>query len=431
MGRSGSRVLNIAVSPVTRRPVIAPIDDGMPPEMAALLLLAGPESSSQKRDAIDGYLRTADFDWTSFVESALRHRLVPLLDWQVGAIAPRLFPAEIKDALRVHLEHNRRRSRILLEELHTVTTSLERAGIVALAIKGPVFAVQAYPDISLREYNDLDIFVDRNDYRTTVGCLKELGYIRDPALDHGKELLAWDYYGQDILFEPQLGIAVEPHWRLTPATFPGGLQFSDLRGNATRYAIDGHSFVSLSPEDTLLAVCIHHGKEQWCWLRQVCDVAYFVHRNGDFDWRRVLQIATEHACLRALLLGLCLGRRLLSIDLPEMLVAQIEKDGEVGRLADSAVSSLLYRQSDPPRLDAVSGFRRKLQDSRSRQISYVCRTLLMPSNIHFRMIRLPRPLEFLYYPAKWWHDYLLLPVWNLCKRVFALRTSGVNGPACD
>lgn len=389
------------------------------PETAALLLLVSPHNSSHKLAAINRYFETSGFDWGKFTEIALWHRLVPLLARQIDVLAPQYFPQDIKDALKVYRENNRQRSRLLLDELHKVTSALEGAGIRVMTVKGPVFAAQAYGDISLREYNDIDFMVDKTDYYTTISCLLGLGYTCDRALQHGKELLAWRYYGQDILFKSQLDIAVEPHWRLLPATFPASPQFTDLWPNSTRYEVQEYRFASPALEDTLLVLCIHHGKEHWLWLRQICDVAHFVDRNPGINWPRTLALADRWDCMRALLLGLSLSRQLLSIDLPESVVRLIESDRAVGRLKEDAITGLYSGQQGQLDLQRVSGFRFKLQDNLVRRCSYVLRTVLMPSNAHFGIVYFAPSLEWLYYPVKWVHDYLLLPLWKLYKRVFA------------
>lgn len=388
-------------------------------EIDTLLRIVRPALNPEDTGAINESLAADQFDWTVFTRIALAHRLVPLVQWRIRELAPPGVPEEIAAALNTYSRTRQLYSRLLLDELHAVAAALAEAGVPMMTFKGPVFAAQAYPAISLREYNDLDIVIDRNDYRAAIRCLQSLGYHHGTGTPHRKELLAWRYYGQDILYNTQRDIAVEPHWRLLPATFPASVGFRDLWPTAREYRLEGYRFVSMSPEDTLLVLCMHHGKEHWGWLRQVCDVAFFMHRNQEPDWGLLLERAHGLGCRRALLLGLYLCRRLLATALPDPVVDEINTDKAIGRLGEEAVAGLLAGPAELPGLQAVTRFRFRLQDDLPRKLSYVIRTVSMPSDRHFRLVYLAPPLEFLYFPLRWVHDYLLLPVWKLYKRVVA------------
>ena len=249
------------------------------PEVTVLLHLLRPNVTTEDVALIADNLAEEGFSWTELTEYAIWHRLVPLLARQVEHLVPELFPADIRQVLGQYYKKNRAQCRVLFEELHTVMQSLGRAGIEAMAYKGPVFAAQAYRDIAAREYNDLDIIVANGDYQAVLECLRGLGYSRDHASTHNQTQLAWHYYGQEILFRHRPDIALEPHWRLLPSAFAFNLEYGDLWPNAISLAVEGRCFATLSPEDTLLALCMHHGKEQWRRLRQVCDLAFYLGSN--------------------------------------------------------------------------------------------------------------------------------------------------------
>jgi hypothetical protein len=60
-----------------------------------------------------------------------------------------------------------------------------------------------------------------------------------------------------------------------------------------------------------------------------------------------------------------------------------------------------------PSIFALSRFRLSRRD----RLRYVLRTVATPRTIHFKMVRLPPALFFLYVPLKLGHDYVAQPLW--------------------
>ena len=70
-----------------------------------------------------------------------------------------------------------------------------------------------------------------------------------------------------------------------------------------------------------------------------------------------------------------------------------------------------------PSIYTLTAFRLRMRERTADRVRYVARTLATPRDIHFSLLRLPDALFFLYTPLKLVHDYVLLPVWMLGKRV--------------
>ena len=57
--------------------------------------------------------------------------------------------------------------------------------------------------------------------------------------------------------------------------------------------------------------------------------------------------------------------------------------------------------------------RERLRD----RLRYAMRTQLSPRLVFFKTVPLPDRLFLFYYPIRWIHDYVLLPIWSLSKRL--------------
>jgi hypothetical protein len=66
--------------------------------------------------------------------------------------------------------------------------------------------------------------------------------------------------------------------------------------------------MTLAPEDDLLILAIHGGKEMWWRLNWACDIAAFNESHPKLDWIAILERARAQGCLRMVLLAMSLAR---------------------------------------------------------------------------------------------------------------------------
>ncbi len=198
------------------------------------------------------------------------------------------------------------------------------------------------------------------------------------------------------------------------------IDYGGLWHRAQKVNLDGHTFLTLAPEDDLLLLAIHGGKEMWWKLKWVQDIAAFVASHPDLDWSAVAERARAQGCLRMLLLATSLAREYFSATVPNGIVA--------AELNDRAIEPMVRRiverwQTDEPGASpdnkSVSMERLQLHDGIIRQVRYVARTMLLPSPRHVVSVCLPPDLEFAYIPIKLTHDLLALPIWKALRHALA------------
>src|SRR5215217_5827254 len=108
-------------------------------------------------------LAASDVDWEYLFLLARRHSIVPLLYLQLDRHASDLVPAEKLRELKQHYFENSARNTILTAELCRLISSFADSGIEAIPYKGPVLALFAYDNVSLRRFVDLDVIVKKSD----------------------------------------------------------------------------------------------------------------------------------------------------------------------------------------------------------------------------------------------------------------------------
>src|SRR5262249_169417 len=102
-------------------------------------------------------LCAAPLDWEFVVNTSPVNSILPLVRRDIFAIAFGLGRANRVERLTKGARANALRCLSLTAELIKMMELLRESGVQALPYKGPVLAVDAYGDVALREFEDLDI----------------------------------------------------------------------------------------------------------------------------------------------------------------------------------------------------------------------------------------------------------------------------------
>jgi Uncharacterised nucleotidyltransferase len=335
-------------------------------------------------------------DWDFLFARAAENSVVPLLGRQLSAVSPSVVPPAQLARLKELVRANAIRSLVLTAELIRVLDAFAAARIEAIPYKGPVLAAQAYGEISLREFEDLDLVLRQRDIAGANDALIRLGYRPQYPpifLPHAPSSLIPGEY--DYRDEARL-LTVELHSELTLRHFPVRPALDDLARRLIPVSLSGHAVRTFSPEDTLVFLCVHGSKDFWERLLWIADVAEFVQSHPQLDWEGVYRLADAVRARRMLHLGLALADRLLEAPLPAFILSRVRAD----RVAISAASQLerpmLSRRW--PTLGARTSFRfrRRMVPGMFAGWRYALRLATVPAAEDWHAIRLPRPLAPLY-----------------------------------
>ena len=100
--------------------------------------------------------------------------------------------------------------------------------------------------------------------------------------------------------------------------------------------LGGHDVRTFSPEDALLAICVHGSKDFWARLSWIADVSELIQSNPGLDWKAISARAEALQVQRMLHVGLILAARVLDATLPEEIAGQVKADPTRGRNCDGA-----------------------------------------------------------------------------------------------
>jgi len=364
-----------------------------PTDMRELLLCCARTSAKASRLR---ELAAKNIDWEYLFLLARRHSVVPLVYLQLEKHAADLVPAEHLQKLKQNYIENSARNVVLTDELRRLVTLFADSGIEAIPYKGPVLALFAYGDLTLRRFVDLDVIVKRSDVLKARQILLAQGYTPSKALSlTQQELLLRTQHNMQFSRDNGQSI-VELHWEVAPSLFASTVNADNLWHNLITIKIHGTQFKSLSPDDLLFSLCVHGSRHLWERLAWICDVAELITRHN-FDWTTLLKRAATADSERMFLLGLHLAHVLLDAPLPDDVKRRCESDERLQSLADNVVEHL-FNGTTPVPATSREIFKynigvRKTLAARARYVVH----MLRPTDSDLSRRSFPSHLSFIYY----------------------------------
>ena len=314
--------------------------------------------------------------WDRFLRYAEWHELTPLI---CNALTDSdcTLPSATFEHLAGNARQNAKKNLLLTAELLRIMQALVGEEIRAIPYKGPVLAACSYGSLAMRGFCDLDILVAETDVRRALGIMSELGYRADYSLSPAQEAKYFRTTCEYNFLHESNQTQVEIHWQIVPTKLGLTFEFSQLWSRARFLPIGNSQLRVLSPEDTLLVLCVHGFKHLWACLKWVCDVAVVVSSAEDLDWTYVVSEADRIGAMRIVLVALSLADQMCHSCLPDPIRVRLTRDSVA-----SAIDGEIVRNYSPGHslsrmkarlltLKAYSGF--------GHRVTYLARTVLDPA----------------------------------------------------
>jgi len=366
------------------------------PEHELLLCLARTRGAQAQADRAQELLR-GGIDWPALLMTALDHGVMPLVYKNFPILGPEAAPDSFLSDLRALYLANTYRNLSLTRELLNVLATLESVGVPVVAYKGPVLAIVAYGDTSLRQFSDLDLLVSRLDVGKVKVLLKSEGWAASHTLTPRQErahLARTCELGFNL---PDPRVYLDVHWRFAADYLGGGPDAGLALARRRRVNMGNATAPSLDPEDMLLVLCVNGAFHLWSRLLMVCDVAELIQTHRGWDWPSIVERARAQGLLRMLLLGLSLAVELLEAPVPREVSALGARDPGVSTLRASVMRGLFLPKSVELSLLETSRFQLRALDGRRARLNYCWIRSVAPTVQDWQWVRLPDSLYFLYY----------------------------------
>jgi len=335
-------------------------------------------------------------DWAYLLSEAAENSITPLLEKHLSTVASDAVPHEYHVQLKAACRANTVRCLVLTAELNKILELFESNGIRSIPYKGPVIAQQAYGDITLREFEDLDIILRQCDVLMAHKIILGLGYqakfpwILSPGAT--TSLVPGEYNYRAI----ERRIMVELHTELTLRHFPIVPSIDDLSRDLVTVELSGRAMRTFCPEDALPILCIHGSKDFWERISWVADISELIQTYPHLDWDAVRRRAESLKAQRMLHLGVSLASHLLNTPLPSEVLQSANADDSAVAVAEEVEARLLSREFLSLNAGGRLNFRRRLVPGAQAGWRYAIRLAVVPAEEDWMMIRLPPSLAPLY-----------------------------------
>jgi hypothetical protein len=362
-------------------------------ERELLLCCATVHGSRQHSDKIRDLIGKG-IDWSYLCRLAKRNGTTPLLYRNLRHAVRHLVPSNIIDELRRRFLANLTRNEILARHLTKIVDRFENCGITVIPYKGPALAVLAYGDVSMREFCDLDFLVRREDVLRAKSLLLADGYRPEEDLSPLEEEAYLKHECEFNLCHSDRKISVELHWEILPRYYSCPIEVGEFWKQLHPVELSGKTVATLSPENQLLVLCLHHGgKHQWEKLSLVSDIAQLVITQKDMDWEKVAHLVARSGVDRMLLFSLYLAKHLLSAKLPAFIEDRVSMDESLMPLIKETEKRIFDLDGIPmTEMDRLFFFLRTRERARDKWRSLAGR-LLTPTVNDWSFIRLPPALH--------------------------------------
>jgi len=379
----------------------------IPSEFQALLsacrVFLGTEDPSMLRERLEEGL-----DLDRLLRLANRHGVMPLLYQSVNAHCPQAVPQEWLAKLRRQYMVNAARNMKITQELLRLLDVFYTRGIPAIPFKGPALAKQIYGDITLRTFSDLDIVVMKGDVLRAKETLVYEGYKLEYEFNSVQEKVLLEHESEYHFNQVTGNVRIDLHWRFNKPCHLIEVDLQGLWSRAVKNWLEQQNVLSLSPEDLLIALCIHNAKHHCNSLKLASDISGIIHQQEDLDWNFILYLARKMSIERIVLLNVGLAHDLFGVKVPEIVLEKHCYGGVPDGLTYYVKRELTLRSTNYSRLQKEIIFWLQARERWHDGIGCVMRLAFEPNPADWMVISLPKymyPIYYLIHPIRLIYSY--------------------------
>ena len=359
-----------------------------------LLCCSRTKVNPEIRDKIHSYINE-DLDWQYLAQMASIHRLTPLLYHNLNSFCSDVIPEDFLHKLKDHFNLNVRKNLMMTGELIKILDILNYNKIDAIPYKGPLLADLAYGNLSFREFDDIDILINKSDALTVKRLMLSEGYLLELPVKITDSL----YLNMDSeyrFFNENNNVKSEINWNFEGIFFSFPFDPNFLFEDLITFKFNGFNTNIFSPVNHLIIMCIHGAKHDWNRLSWICDISEFINSNKNINWDEVLEKAKKIGVKKLLFVNLFLAIDLFQLNLPNNILNELELDSNALKITKDVEKRLLIEKK-PLNLFGKFIFDIKKRDKLFYGIKDSVFGLIKPSYADFQILPLPEYLFYLYY----------------------------------
>ena len=183
-----------------------------------ILLLCARTQKTPKIKFEINKLISKDVDWECLIQMASYNKLMPLLYCNLKNFREEV-PENVFKSLKESYHANAKKNLLMLGELLKLLNLFEEHKLNVIPYKGPLLAIYAYNNLTLRQFDDLDIHIYKNDVLKIKEILISKGYKPQFSLEGFKERRFLNTQREYKFNNPKTNINLEVQWKFQGVSF--------------------------------------------------------------------------------------------------------------------------------------------------------------------------------------------------------------------
>lgn len=333
-------------------------------------------------------------DWDYVLGTARANGLLPLLQKHLSNAASGVLPAHVLSSLKREAVANSQSMLHLVGKQLRVYKLFQEQGIPVAIFKGALLAQMAYGEISLRHAGDIDLLIHVRNFAHARALLESLGYEMTPRLTPAQLTSHLSNNCEIQFMRDDWFTVIDLHWDLAPRSFVFDLKADEVMSRLQSVSLAGSTVQTFGAEDLLLYQAMHGAKHLWRRLEWISSLAESIRATPAVDWDTLINRAANVHAIRMLGLGLRLVEQFS--DVPVSMIASIDKDGSMQRMAAGIRAQIFdtfgYADSTETNL-----YNLRIMDRKRDALVSALRSIFVPTLPDWQALALPSSLHPLYY----------------------------------
>lgn len=374
----------------------------IPNEAQLLLCCARTRVGTEMRERIRA-LVSGPLNWDACYVAAGEHGILPLLCRNLLADCPDCVPENWLKKFKADLHAVAQRNLFLTAEMLRLAGRFRAESLLAIPYKGPLLATEAYGNLGLRQFADLDFAIRQRDIPRAHTMLVADGY---EAVFGGMSAneATQPTHSEYQFVRGEGHVIVEMQTEATLRYFPRPLNIDTFDNHLKQVSLGSGTTVSFSLEDTLILLAVHGAKHFWQRLLWIADIAELVQAPGGMDWQRLFARAEEMKVARMVHLALYVAHILLDAPLPEEVLRSVACDPGALALGGRIQETFNLTPVDPPVFHRFR-FRVASRDSFWQGLRYAMQLATSPTDPDRKDLPLPGKISGMH---RWLRPFLLV-----------------------
>lgn len=290
-------------------------------------------------DNIPRNIQPENISWKSVIFLAQQHKVIfqvyNALKHGYPAEPPRDVMLQLKKDAAVYSIH----TKLISDAMFEIIPALRQKGIRVMVLKGPALSLLLYNKPDERQYRDLDLYIERDDFIRSIPIIKSLGYeIITPENDIPvfNENLPGAKGHHLVFMNKTDAVIIEVH---------SGFYLSEndlFLANNDNFIWHEKTIIFNSKEiavpddyDHWIFILCHGTRHEWCTLRWIMDWLLIIKKTGPEGFSSLWLQITEYGLERACALACEQANRVFSAEIPAEVENYISKNRRVvKKLAD-------------------------------------------------------------------------------------------------